>query len=379
VTFAYRYSVIPAGAVTDARLEPRDLQVLCLLGRHTNDNGWCRRSQVRMARELRCGRASLQRSIERLVEAGWLEKKLLGRDGIEPDPEKQPSSIYAYRVCLDNDDALAASGAADDETEDGEGVPTDGHPGAQPERAPPCPRMHGHHEPSPVEGSPQEPSERDARARPKAEKLLASLKSVWPTTAADDQDRIEREWQALPDDQQQAAVDRASQFLDELKRVKRSSVPALWNYLAQRRWTLLKEPEAPAPSPSAARCDVEGGTADWRAWDVYYRICGHGGIPSFRIRTENGKRIASMPAPLPPVGYGLDPNSANWERIVEGAGDGRFPAWLRKLLELPNVNIGVRSIVVDGKSRRTLTVPPTETGFPPAKSSTGPPEQQAAE
>jgi DNA-binding MarR family transcriptional regulator len=67
-----RLSIIPAGAVTDRSLEPRDLQVLCLLGRHTDKAGWCSRSQVKMAREIDCSRGSLQNSLERLVEAGWV-------------------------------------------------------------------------------------------------------------------------------------------------------------------------------------------------------------------------------------------------------------------------------------------------------------------
>ena len=70
-----RLSIIPAGAVTDRSLEPRDLQVLCLLGRHTDKAGWCVRSQVKMASEIDCGRSSVQRSLERLYEAGWVEKR----------------------------------------------------------------------------------------------------------------------------------------------------------------------------------------------------------------------------------------------------------------------------------------------------------------
>lgn len=47
-----RLSIIPARAATDKALKPRDLQVLCVLGRHTDDLGWCRRSQVKMANEM---------------------------------------------------------------------------------------------------------------------------------------------------------------------------------------------------------------------------------------------------------------------------------------------------------------------------------------
>jgi hypothetical protein len=97
-----RLSIIPAGAVTDRSLEPRDLQALCLLGRHTDKAGWCVRSQVRMSVELGCGRASLQRSLERLVEAGWVEKKR--RDAQVAAEGGHVSSSYAYRVVLDRDD-----------------------------------------------------------------------------------------------------------------------------------------------------------------------------------------------------------------------------------------------------------------------------------
>ena len=61
--------------MTDPRLEGRDLKVLCLFGRHIDRNGWCRRSQVKMAAELGCARSTLQGSIERLVDAGWLIKR----------------------------------------------------------------------------------------------------------------------------------------------------------------------------------------------------------------------------------------------------------------------------------------------------------------
>ena len=66
-----RLSITPAGAIFDRSLEPRDLQVLNLLGCYTDKNGWCRRSQVKMAKQIYCGRSSIQRSLDRLVDAGW--------------------------------------------------------------------------------------------------------------------------------------------------------------------------------------------------------------------------------------------------------------------------------------------------------------------
>ncbi|MDI1264980.1 MAG: hypothetical protein PS018_17155, partial [bacterium] len=113
-----RLSIIPAGAVTDPSLEPRDLQVLCLLGRHTDKAGWCIRSQVKMSREIRCSRGSLQNSMDRLADAGWIEKKRL--DAEVEAAGKQPSRSYAYRVLLDRDDYAFENATRDNEGDEPE-------------------------------------------------------------------------------------------------------------------------------------------------------------------------------------------------------------------------------------------------------------------
>lgn len=95
-----RLSIIPAGAVLDRRLKARDLQVLCVFGRHTDRKGWCRRSQVQMAKEMGCARSTVQGSIERLVEAGWLQKRMLST----PHQSGERDSAHEYRVVLDRDD-----------------------------------------------------------------------------------------------------------------------------------------------------------------------------------------------------------------------------------------------------------------------------------
>lgn len=92
-----RFSIIPADAVLDKRIEPRDLQILCVFGKHTDKRGWCRRSQVVMAREIGCARSTVQASIERLVEAGWLEK----RPVTEVHKKGVRGSAHEYRVVLD--------------------------------------------------------------------------------------------------------------------------------------------------------------------------------------------------------------------------------------------------------------------------------------
>src|SRR5436305_11539127 len=105
-----RYSIIPAAAVTDPRLEGRDLQVLCLLGRHTNKLGWCFRSQVEMAQELDCARSTVQLSLSRLIAAGWIETR-----SCAVTDSGRPYASYAYRVRMDHDDPDIAP--SDDEIE----------------------------------------------------------------------------------------------------------------------------------------------------------------------------------------------------------------------------------------------------------------------
>lgn len=96
-----RFSIIPADAVLDKRIEPRDLQVLCVFGKHTDRRGWCRRSQVTMAREIGCARSTVQASIERLVLAGWLEKRPM----TEVHTKGVRGSAHEYRVVLDVPDS----------------------------------------------------------------------------------------------------------------------------------------------------------------------------------------------------------------------------------------------------------------------------------
>lgn len=243
-----KYSIIPAGAVTDRSLEPRDLQVLCLLGRHTDDYGWCRRSQVKMSAELDCGRATVQRALERLVTAGWVQMKRRDlADG--DDASRQPSASYAYRVLLDQDEPSGGcppAGTPDASPElaeiSSEGVPIDGHPGAHPERAP------GAHTYAGTKNDPLErphlERERERAREGKGEheavaRFLAAFETRWPTAAVDDRQRTAYAAEALSADQREAALAGIAGFLAEQKRLNRKHVPAGWKYLEEKRWELL--------------------------------------------------------------------------------------------------------------------------------------------
>src|ERR1700761_976854 len=101
----FRYSIIPARAITDPNVTAQALRVLALLGRHSDDNGWCRRSQVRMAKELGCSRGTIQNALDLLIGhengMGYVERREETRPGVAPEEGRHPHCSYSYRVRLD--------------------------------------------------------------------------------------------------------------------------------------------------------------------------------------------------------------------------------------------------------------------------------------
>lgn len=280
-----RLSIIPAGAVTDPSLEARDLQVLCLLGRHTDRAGWCARSQVKMAKELRCSRGSVQNSLDRLCTAGWMEKKR--RDVEVEEAGKQPSRSYAYRVLLDRDDFAFENATRDAEDDDAashaeiaseEGgcqpigtpptVPTDQHPGANACDGTGANTYDGTKN-VPLE-RPHLERERDARARDRKARFIAAFEQRWPTAAADDRQRTGYAAEALTEAEEAEALAGIGPFLENLKRLGRKNVPAGWNYLEQKRWTLLEQAK---PDP-AAPMQFAGSSPEGRAIAALFDLAG---------------------------------------------------------------------------------------------------------
>ncbi|WP_316229030.1 helix-turn-helix domain-containing protein [Bradyrhizobium sp. SZCCHNR1070] len=309
-----RLSIIPAGAIFDRSLEPRDLQVIGLLGCHIDKAGWCRRSQVKMAAQLGCGRASVQRSLERLVDAGWVEKKRPPWS----NEAGQPSNSYMYRVVLDRDDWESQSNDDPDGDDDdshaessseGEGVPTGGQGGAQPGGHPgaqPCVGTGAHTyvgtKNDPLE-RPLIERERDARARDRNAKFIAAFEQRWPSAFADDRHRIAYAAAALSEPQQKAALDGVGPFLDHLQRLGRKTIPAGWRYLEERRWELLTQAEAtpvakvhPGDSAEAkaikALHDLVG---RGEAFRKIFRRAGDGSVSFPRAVTSQLLALASVP------------------------------------------------------------------------------------
>lgn len=242
-----RLSIIPAGAVTDARLEPRDLQVLCLLGRHTDDNGWCCRSQVKMARELSCGRATVQRALERLDDAGWVDH----RPEIRPDGGDQ---AHFYRVILDPPlVAVAAMNEAHSEVDsDTGGVPTGGQG---------VPTLGGQgvptHERAPIRTTPiNEPEREGAREakkpdpKPEDDHEFQKLLKRYPGTNSPN--LAFPPWQRLDDDGRRRALARLDAYLADLRKVGRTSPYSLQRYLGEKLFDQVDEPADGKPVKTMA-------------------------------------------------------------------------------------------------------------------------------
>ncbi|SHE67419.1 hypothetical protein SAMN02745157_0685 [Kaistia soli DSM 19436] len=287
-----RYSIIPRAAVVDSRLEGRDLQVLALLGSHTDNDGWCSRSQVKMAREISCGRATVQRSLGRLIECGYVDHRpLLRKDGGD--------RAHEYRVLLDEvrpgefineNDELAEVG-----TRVGEG--SEGAVSA----APPCPPVGTPlptggqgvptHERAPIRTTLLERSEREAREReaggPRVAKLDAGAAraaaadaaradtafsawwAAWDGSQDDNLVRSHAAWLRLSDEDRRTAVEFTPVALARRK-LTRSNYRA-FTYLEERKWLDLRasstgpvsanEARVPLPPRSQAAFAVF-----WRRW-----------------------------------------------------------------------------------------------------------------
>lgn len=266
-----RFSIVPAWIITDSRLKGGDLKVLCLLGSFTNKEGWCRRSQVKMADELGCGRSTVQASLKRLYEIGVVEKREVasvdGRD-----------SAHWYRVIHDRAVSDMVMSAWNDGTEDEEFDPIDAvevahppativAPPATPGMAPPA-LSSGH---LINDTSLTNPSERKERERasdggeeeenPKAlERRFRKWWSTWPSYATDTEMTTRRAWLSLTAEQRRQCEERTPAYLASVKSIGRSFSKAGATYLAERAWERI----GTAPSVSVNGPQVH--KAFSRAW-----------------------------------------------------------------------------------------------------------------
>ncbi|WP_281978821.1 hypothetical protein [Pseudorhizobium flavum] len=266
MTHDARFSIIPGWIVTDPRLKGRDLQVLCLLGRHTDKHGWCRRSQVKMAAQLNCARSTVQLSLDRLSEIGVVEKhEEVSADGRD--------SAHSYRVIYDRapPPGFDFGGDEDDDFEenDPKQARLNGHPPADisappadPESAPPAdpgsapindPYLTA---PDKREERERERDEGDGEENPKAlERRFRKWWRTWPSYAVDDEAKTRRAWLALTPGQRNACEERTASYLEAVKSSGRSYSKAGSTYLIERSWERIEDipPAKPPGSAPVAR------------------------------------------------------------------------------------------------------------------------------
>jgi hypothetical protein len=176
--------------------------------------------------------------------------------------------------------------------------------------------------------------------------------SIWPNSSA---------WFALTLDDGEAALAGIAPFLENQRRLKKSHPPAGFNYLGQKRWTLLEQAHAPPVVAAYPRGSVEA-----RAIAVTYDIAGAGEAfrkilcgsdGAVRYREPMTPRLAALAQAPPP---------ADWVTLDHQQA-GAWEGFLRE-----TVTVQVRKHLKQG-DRAPWPFPPSVTGKI-YTSATGPPE-----
>lgn len=103
-----RYSIIPGDFAEDSRADVGHFRVLNLIGRHTDENGWCRLKQINIGDALDLSRKTVNIKIKDLVEWGYVEKHF----------EDATGRAIWYRTIMDRG-APPASSSKGSKTTDG--------------------------------------------------------------------------------------------------------------------------------------------------------------------------------------------------------------------------------------------------------------------
>jgi predicted transcriptional regulator len=327
----------------DERLAADEVGILAYLLSRPHD--WEVRRPALM-RRWGVGRDAIKRVISNLVRYGWCqpEKTRLANGTFHfiYEIRDEPGATLTDEEVRRALSLVSGEAAADDI--DGSGAGSDDVPGAS---DPPTrnPLWTGGH-PSLADPSPGDPSlayisiqnndlprtestqkiEREhERAKEKHALDLIEFKRRWPTIAADDQTKVDNAWFALTLEEGEAALAGIAPFLENQKRLKKSHPPAGFNYLGQKRWTLLEQPKEPTGPTAWPRDSVEA-----KALTVLHEIAGKGEF--FRMVHRRGDGTVSYPravtprlaalaqAPQPPDWITLDRQQAGaWEGLLREA------------------------------------------------------------
>lgn len=268
MTTGPRLSIIPGWIITDPRLKGKDLQVLCMLGRNANTrHGWCRRSQVQLAKALDCSRSTVQAAINRLVEIGAVERREVvssnGRDSahwyrVVYDIEVESSAFDAW----DEQDQQEFDPNSDDfEATTPAGIPA---PPADPGQAPPAGSG-----PAPINASsltpPDKRDQREARERVPSSSEgqgvvnAALVKRVqkfctgdgyregeWPKWSGSTIGYIAQQFAKLTPEQQDAACEARDVFLLKCERDRVSKPMPVANFFRDLVWEMLTDADRSA-------------------------------------------------------------------------------------------------------------------------------------
>jgi hypothetical protein len=238
----------------DERLKADEVGILVYLLSRPHD--WeVRRSAL--GRRWSMGREAIRRVIRNLVRYGYCiaERKRLENGTtfviyeIRDDPGPELTEEEAKAV-LALESSAAASGEIDGETapdhvrEDDD--PLTGYPSTVgPPPVDPSPAYIDIQNKDLTKNDSTQKAEREyARAREKRAANLVEFKRRWPTAPSDDQARIDHAWFELEPQEGEAALAGIGPFIAKLKCDKRTTVPAGWKYLKEKRWTLLAAAQA---------------------------------------------------------------------------------------------------------------------------------------
>jgi DNA-binding transcriptional ArsR family regulator len=278
-----RFSIIPGWIVTDPRLKGRDLQVLCLLGRHTSKkSGWCRRSQVKMAGELACARSTVQASLDRLTDMGVVEKhEEQSRDGRDSAHwyrviyDRAPPSGYAFDAWQDDDEEENIPISEDNSAT----PPADiSAPPADPGSAPPAgsgaaPINVSYLTPPAERREREGASEREEEERhvenaePKKnraalERSLLQWWATWPNYPTGSRTKTYEAWFALTDEERADCIARTPDYIAKVGRLKKDYVFA-HVYLSERGWQLVSAQPLPEERPKPVAPFGKAWIANW--------------------------------------------------------------------------------------------------------------------
>lgn len=111
---APRYSIIPGDAVYDKNLTDFEFRVLGVIGRHSDNNGWCYLNQGKMAEKLGKARPSVNKAIKKLCANGYLHKE----DNRSVKLGQKQQNICFYRIIMDRGEPPAELPSKIDEVHD---------------------------------------------------------------------------------------------------------------------------------------------------------------------------------------------------------------------------------------------------------------------